>query len=67
SSGGFESDGVADNPASANVGVKYTLETVIKTTTAGTFTIQMARKSTNTSNSFYVRPNSYITATPVSE
>ncbi|REA64399.1 hypothetical protein DSL64_02275 [Dyadobacter luteus] len=67
SSGGFESDGVSDNPATQSVGAKYTVETIIKTVTAGTFTIQVARKSNNTTNNFYVRPISYITASTISE
>lgn len=67
SSGGFESDGISDNNASLIIAPKYIVETVIKTVTGGTFTVQVARKSSNTANSFYVRPGTYITAIPLSE
>ena len=67
SSGGFESDGISDNNASATNSPKYIVETVIRTVTAGIFTIQVARRASNTANSFFVRPNTYITAIPLSE
>jgi len=64
--GGFDSDGIANNNASLIIGSKYVVETVIKTVTAGTLTVQVNRKS-NSTDSYYIRSGTYITAIPVSE
>ncbi|WP_222166732.1 hypothetical protein [Edaphocola aurantiacus] len=53
------------NSATATVGIRYTADLIIKTTTGGTFTIQTARTTTNTTLDFIVREGSFLMATPI--
>jgi hypothetical protein len=66
STGGFDSDPLTGVTASAVVNSKFIVETVIQTVTAGTLTIQVNRRSSST-ESYFIRSGTYITATPLSE
>lgn len=51
--------------ATTSIGQRYELRCYLTTSTSGTFYIEMARATTNTSNDFNIVAGSYIMATPV--
>ena len=68
----FNSSGTHDleaagfgNSATLTPSNRYAADLIIKTTTAGVFTIQTARTTTNTTLDFIIREGSYLLATPI--
>lgn len=64
--GSFDSEAAGSSiPTSAGIGVKFTYNTIITTNTAGILTIQNARMTTNTTNNFFIKAGTFMTATPL--